>query len=393
MDERIAKVVSSDLALDDGARLKIEATLENYPGNTIFKIYGYPNADFTDEEDSPKGLLSIHPIEAKVNVDSIPEEMFKFMVICPIIEKNNKLYTDADFTINAKLDEAVVQYSDKPPSMHIRNKHNADMDTWNSELNSDGFAGIFKKVRENNRDADYFVVVQAGAPVACAEFKDYLNARSDMTFKDLVEDPKFSYTQNVARRNAERIAYNVARAYSVPIAHTVDVSSHKKEQHSAQPMRAEPPKCHRQALSTIKVLPQGFKSKESVAIFHEVRPVSEVNDVCFVCASPYEGIVQFNMNGNGIGYGLPATTGRQQTESTRELSQKEMTERTRGITWEGKDTLSFHPDLHPDAFKKVDSKFLKSMKNLGWRQEGTDNREKLVPVVLKLGNPDKKRTN
>lgn len=284
-----------------------------------------------------------------------------------------------------------MQYSSNPPSMHIKNKNNTDMDTWHAELNSDGFAGIFKKVRENGRDADYFVVVQAGAPVACAEFKDYLNTQPEMTFAELVDDPKFSYVQYLARRNAERIAYNVARAYSVPIAHTVDVSSYKKNEFSAQPMRAEPPKCHRQALSTIKVLPQGYKGKECVGIFHGVRPVSESNDISFVCESPYDGITQFNMNGNGIGYGLPSSTGRSQKTARSTLSEKDINRRTRGVTWEDKDTLSFHPDLHPDAFNKVDSQFLQSMKELGWRQEGTDNREYLVPVVLKLGNPNKKR--
>ena len=391
MEERIADTVSCKTPLDDNAKLKIEAMLENYEGKNIFKIYGYANADFKDEEDVPSGLLTIHPIEAVVHPDSIPEQAFKYLVVYPIMERNGKGYTDADFPINEKLDEAAVQYSDKPPSMTIKNRNNSDMDVWHAELNADGFAGIFKKIRENGRDADYFVVVQAGAPEACAEFKDYLNSQDGLTFEQLVDDPKFSYVQYVARRNAERIAYNVARAYSVPIAHTVDVSAYKKNESSAQPMRAEPPKCHRQALSTIRVLPQGYKGKECVGIFHGVRPVAETNDICFVCASPYDGIAIFNMNGNGIGHGLPASTGRSSNESTRELSQKEINQRVRGITWEGKDQLKLHPDLHPDAFKKVDSEFLQSMKELGWKQEGTDNREYLVPVALKLGNPELKR--
>jgi len=391
MDERIAKTVSTIHPLDDDSKLKIEAMLENYENKDIFKIYGYVNADFKDEEDVASGLLSIHPIEAVVHPDSIPEQAFQYLVVCPIIERNDKGYTDADFPINEKLNEAVVQYSDKPPSMYIKNKKNADMDVWHSELNADGFAGIFKKVRENGRDADYFVVVQAGAPVACAEFKDYLNSQEGLTFDELVDDPKFSYVQYAARRNAERIAYNVARAYSVPIAHTVDVSSYKKCESSAQPMRAEPPKCHRQALSTIRVLPQGYKGKECVGIFHGVRPVAETNDICFVCASPYDGIAIFNMNGNGIGHGLPASTGRSQTEPTTEMTEKEAKKRSRGIIWEGQDKLKVHPDLHPEAFKKVDSQFLQSMKDLGWKQEGIDNREYLVPVALKIGNPELKR--
>ena len=139
------------IKVDENSMLKIEAILQNYPEKKdLFKVYGYANANFIDDEDVPMGLLSIHPINAEVHVDSIPEHAFQYLVVNPILLKDGVEYTDTDFPISNKIDEAAPQYSEKPPSLYIQNKNNQDMDEWSAELGQDGFAGVFKKIKENS---------------------------------------------------------------------------------------------------------------------------------------------------------------------------------------------------------------------------------------------------
>jgi len=90
-----------------------------------------------------------------------------------------------------------------------------------------------------------------------------------------------------------------------------------------------------------------------------------------------------------MGIGLPATTGRKSHHSTiSELDEKTFKQRSKGLMWEPSNANAQHPDLHPEAFHKVDAKFLEHMKSLGWRQEGVDNREYLVPVAVKITHPE-----
>lgn len=383
-------ILTSASPLSSDSMLKIEALIENYPNGGITNIQTFVNADFTDEEDTPTGLLVLHPVDAKVHVDSLPEHAFQYLAMCPILKLGDKTYTDADFPVET-LDRVVHQYSANPPSLSLKSKSNKDLASWSPEIGLDGFAGIFKKIENNGRNVSYYIGVQAGAPVACREFKDYL-LNKDLTFEQLVNDPKFSFVQHLARRNTQRLAYDIARAYKVPIRHSPDWSAKPANNYNAVPKRAEPIKSHMQAFSTVKVLPQGFRGESAVGVFHGVRPTKDVNSICFVTANPYDGIAVFNMGGKGLGHGLPASTGRAKTTNLRQLSAAEKQERMREFTWEGKTVNSeMLTDLHPEAFRQIDAQFLNSMKELGWRQEGLVDREYLVPVAVKLPNPDIKR--
>jgi hypothetical protein len=276
--------------------------------------------------------------------------------------------------------------------LNNRAANNTDMNSWNAELGDEGFAGIFKKVTENGRSADYFIAVQAGVSNASAELKDYISKHEGMTFEQLVNDPAFGYIKHLAQRNAARLAYNVARTYQVPIHHTADISSYCEKDWHAQPMKSVAKNGYQQAQSTINVLPNGYEGKDTVAIYHNVRPVYEASQICFVTASPYDGIAVFHMKGNGVGIGLPATTGKSEKYSTLPPMDPKMAEqRAKGLIWETADKL--HPDLHPEAFRRVDTEFLNQMKAMGWKQEGIDNREYLVPVAVKITHPDVRRNN
>lgn len=380
MTELVCKNVDKDMLP------KIEALLEQ---NDVLSIQGFHNQDATDEEEIPSGIVSIYSIDTPVNVDAIPDKIFTYFVLCPIKNSAQYQFTDSDFQVSDKLHEAAPQYSNNPPSLHNRSpKNNFDINSWNAELGDEGFAGIFKKVKDNGRSVDYYIGVLATASNATQELKDYIaSSKEPMTYGQLLQDPKFGYVRHLAQRNAQRIAYNIAREYKIPITQLEDISSYNKV---GKPSKAVG---DQQAQSTIKLMPQGYKGIEAVAVYHNVRPVEEANTICYVVSNPYDGIAVFNMKRNGLGIGLPATTGRKLHHSkVPEMDQKTLQQRSKGLLWESTGSAaSGHPDLHPETFRTVDSQFLESMKSLGWRQEGTDNREYLVPVAVKITHPGKKR--
>jgi hypothetical protein len=357
-------------------------------------ISGFANLDCTDKEQHPSGVVSVFPKDALVDAESLPH--IKFLVVCPVVQRRNgQEYTDADFSNSKPLNDAIVQFSAAPPALHNRSPStNADMNEWHSEIGEDGFAGIFKKMRDNGRSADYYIVAHAGASVADAELKDYVSKlKAPITYGTLLDSPQYAYVKNVAQRNAQRLAYQVARGYKVPVAHTQDTPSYTPDLHDAPPMRAESSinGGHLQATSSLRMLPRSVDSiADAVGSFHGVCPLADVSRVCYVIASPYDGIAIFKMNNSGIGDGLPATTGR--TGATIPANFQLEEKRQRGFTWEQQAHLKNHPDLHPSAFRRVDESFLRAMRSLGWKQEGVVDREYLVPVAVKISNPELKRT-
>lgn len=353
------------------------------------QIISFVNADFTDDEDTPGGLVMVHEPAASVHVDAIPHDAFQYIVVCEVLPKpGGGEWTDADFTGPEKerlLNAAVPQFSQRPPALSKYGQSTRDDHVWDAELGSrDSFCGIFKKVhggKARDGNSTYFVVAQAGAPVASQELRDKIHRSPDMTFRDLLRDTDFNNAHHVAHRNACRIAYNVARALRVPIRHQQDISSFLEHKWSAHPFRAIPN--YDQSTSEIA------ERKGDVAIFHKVRPQAQAIKECLVWAGPYEGIAMFNMRGKSRSIGLPATTGRSQMPPDPNTP-VDFKRRSHGIVWEQKKGPE-HPDLHPDAFNPVDERFLDSMKQLGWEDGGMDNRHYMIPVLTKIFNPDVER--
>ena len=381
-------------ALNEGDRLKIEAILDNYPkDDSILKIYALENADFRDEEDVPSGLLMVHPIEAKVHVDSIPEEAFQFLIVMPIHEKpSGKEWKDSDFDtpeMQKALDDAVPRHSESTPGLDkLEASTGKEIETWEAEL-GDGdssFAGVMKRVHSNGRGSSYFVVAQAGVPKACQQLKEWIGRRADgITFGELLDSNQYSYVRYLARRNTERLAWNVARAFKAAIYHTEDSAS-ESIQDVAVPLRAEPMKNMRQPVSTLGELVWGKDGVAAVGIFHKVRPAQNVQDICMVNGGPYEGIAIFNMAKNAIGYALPATTG-PNPKAKAITDKRELSLRKKGVFWgEGeRNNELLHPQLEPTEHSPIESDaFLAAMRGHGWRQQGTDTRRRLIPVMIKM---------
>lgn len=369
---------------DDQEQIAMESIMENYPDGSIHKVYSMPNANYSDPNNVPSGIVTIHPVDAVVHPDSVPNEMFEYLVVCKINDPENELTDDTFRGKEALLAKEIPQYSSQPPRLiGMRPKQGPDLKTWSPELGKNGYAGIYKQISENGRDSDYFVVVYAGAPVACKEFKKLVVNGEKRKFSEMLMDPSFNYTKDIARRNAERLAYCVSRLLGVQIPQVVDGSAHVSQSYIAKPYRAAPLPGWCQDISAIE--PVSYNGKECVGVYHNVRSVKKTTESCFVAAGPYEGITIFNMKGTTKGYGMPADTGRSSTVQ-RSVSDSTMKKRARGFTWEQR-MDDHHPRLVPGKHGRVDDGFLEKMKELGWRQEGVQNRRTLTPVIVKLGNP------
>ncbi len=368
--------VYSGPKLSSKDELAVKAILKNYENGQILKIDALHNVDFTDEEDIPGGFLMVHPVDAKLHVDSLPLNAFTYMMIVPILSD----VKEADLKPEL-LHEAVPQFVSKdqtPPSLKCQSIDGSmDGKTWNAEFGEDehAFAGIFNQTK--GRDTRYFIGVQAGAPMACKQLRDRI-ARKNMTFEELLNDNDYNYAHYIAQRNAQRIAYNVARAFQLPIRHMSDVGAFKEQEFSALPMRAVA--SYVQPTSTVQRITHD--SQSAIGVFNKLSPLSKTH---FVYEGPWNGIAVFHMRTGGIGHALPSHSGK--LEKPKKLSPAEISKRMKNVLCEG--DIKKHPEIISETYKSVDSEdFLESMNKLGWK---TQNLRNLIPIVIKIYNPNVKR--
>jgi hypothetical protein len=334
------------------------------------------NADFTDKEDMPSGIVAIHPANVQVVADTLPNNIFDYMIICPILKKKDgKEWIDDDFKGK---ELHVPQFSKQPVNLKTRNvETNQDAKYWTAEFgeNDSSFAGIFKQAK--GRDTQYFVGVQAGAPLACQQLREQL-IRKPMSFKELLNSKEYMYCDYVALRNAQRLAYNVARSVNAEIKYHADIGSKVGTEYECPPWRADPK--YTQKVSSIMQLGDG-----NVAIFNKVTPRSKITNNHFVYEGPYHGIAEFVMKNNTIGYGLPAHSGK--IENPKKASN--LDKRCQGIVCE-KTNIKQHQDVMFETFKQTDdTKFKEAMKKYGWKSEIVQNN--LIPVIIKVYDPNLKR--
>lgn len=350
-----------------------------YGDGNVIDIEKLFTVDCTDDEDIPSGIVSRHPINGKVASDGLPNNIFDYLVVCPIINNNkNKELTDEYFKNKAvDIRAAVPQFSRAPPSLKTRNLETGlDDKPWIAEFgeNDSSFAGIFKQT--TGRDTKYFVCAQAGAPVACQQLREQL-ARSPMTFQQLLDSKIYGYCVAIAQRNARRLAYNVSRAANVDILYEGDASA----KGDVSPWRANP--AHLQAMSTIDYLPTS--NKTIVGVFNKVTPINNANKSHFLYEGPYNGIAEYVVRNDCTGLGLPAHSGKHENPK----SVGDPMKRSHGIICEEIHAKE-HPDIARETFKQTDDETFKAeMKKLGWRADLPRNN--LIPVVLKIYDPTIKR--
>lgn len=359
--------------LTEKQQKSIDALLRNYPDNQCAVIQALHTVDFTDDEKPPAGLLTVHPITAKVHPDSLPLNFFSYLAVFPVL--NNKLVDEKNMKPEL-LQNVIKQYSANPPKLNVRSPlpQQCDGKTWEPEFGEDenAFAGLFKQVK--GRDTKYFVCVQAGAPVACKQLREKL-VKKPMTFEQLFLDADYNYAHYIAQRNVQRIAFDVAKALKVPIRHMIDHGAHVATPYTARPLRGIA--SHLQPTCTIE------RVGKDVGVFNQLAPLNNKSPVLFVYEGPYNGIAVLNVSKVQGHYALPAQSGRLVAEKSKTPLP------ANGLIWDAMGSDANHPDLNPAAFRDTQSdEFLDGMKQMGWQQHQIYN---LHPVAVKIFNPEVKR--
>jgi len=363
--------------MDEQQRKIIASLLSNYPkdSTTIDLLH---SADFTDKEDIPSGIITKHQAELPIHVDSIANNTFDYLIVCPILN-SEKLNDEYFKTQQDKIKEAVPQFVSNPCSLDTK-----DTNAWSAELgeNEASFGGIFKVTK--GRDTNYYICCQAGAPIVCQEMRQKISNSPNMTFQNLLEDPEFSNAHHLSLRNAEKLAYNIARSFKVPIKHCADISAYTATEFSGKPMRAIPK--YIQPISSICKLKD--TENKAVGVFNKVTPIMNNNNMYhFVYAGPYNGIGMYYMNQKSIGNGLPTHTGRY--ENPQSISAGDLNKRCNGVLCE-KMNAKNHPDIKQESYKHYDDEsFAEGMKTLGWNTKYPVLH--MVPVVVKIWDPSTKR--
>ena len=376
--------------LSDKEKNALQAMTENYKEGDLLKVYTFPNFS-TDGEDVPKGTVFVHPKNATVHPDSIPEQMLVIQAISKLERRKNAPngYTSADFqgkNVQNALNDAIPQFTHyNGPTLYPEPEHineETGLQKWAAEMGDEGSqVGVMETTGARGRGKDYYLVARAGANKACRELKNYIN-ENRMTYEQLVRDPMFVKARNMARSNCLRLMRNAAAAIGVPLTRIND------DLVDTSPERAEPE--YEQSVSTIKRIP--FKGQEAVAIFNGVTPMDEVNSAIdglfFIQAHPYEGMYVYPMYGQGKGIGLPTDTGATTTTTTQSDALEGPGEQ-QGFLWENQEQLESHPDLFKGAHREMDDQMEDALVEAGYQRR--NRRKHLVPVLMKLCNPTLKK--
>ena len=414
-DDALICADTSVAATDAAADNAVQALYDIYaPTGGLLAIKTFVNLDASDENRPvPNGVVTVHPVGAPVHPDSVVN--FEHIMVFPVSVVGRKL-TDADFTsdeVRARLDEAVPQYSSRPPSLTLRNRiDNGDLDAWQHELGQDrAFAGIYKRLAPNGRDYKYEIHVMAGADNVARELRTWVNQQpvdKRMTWGAFLDSDEASYARSAAENNAKRIGYAVARACRVSVASSVDSMSKPDD---ARATRAEP--SISQPLSSIEhcVFPQ----HQAVAVYSGVTPASYCGAAASGCGgsfltvgNAYDPAIVFNMAHGAPTdpMGMPAVAARIPLAGPAGgggTEARELAERMSHLIWESpagtigasaSGPAAFggeaHPDAHPDAFQSIKSAvFMDAMAQHGWDRKA--HFDQAVPVLVKVSNPALRR--
>jgi hypothetical protein len=381
----------------------IQAIQDLYTGTGgLLAIKSFVNVDATDDSQlMPVGMVSVHDADTLVHPDSIVD--FKHVMVFPISRSDGKKFTDSDFTspqVRERIQAAVPQYSERPPSLTLRNRiDNSDIDTWDAELGQGrAHAGIFKQLAPNGRDTTYSIHVMTGAENIASELRTWVNqqpADKRLTWGDFIKSDEVSYAMATAENNAKRIGYAVARAAQVRVPHVVDEMSKVPDGSAfgkasrAEPKLSQPVSC---------MMRYTYPQRQAVAVYSGVTPANQCKSTFLAVGSAYDPIVQFNMvrDGSIDPMGIPALAPHKVGEDlSDETAGDDPQERVSHLLWEGKlaspvGAAVVHPDAHPNAYESVTGEaFLDAMVEHGWTRKA--NYSQYVPVMVKISNPDQRR--
>jgi hypothetical protein len=216
--------------------------------------------------------------------------------------------------------------------------------------------------------------------------------------KDFQRSDEFGYVRHVAEANVRRMLDRAATAFGVSIPRTQYVNVRLDTSKQSYPMMAIPE--YTQTISAIvPSFPGALRdnvAQQNMCIYRECVPPQTLrhNQQVFIMEGPADVIHVIDTGVSSFRHGLPASTARvaplpaNVAAISCSAESPEYKARLSRVFFEGSNV---HPDILSSAFQKVDAKgdrsFIESLVKLGWDERANHDRERLVPLLVKVSNP------
>lgn len=380
---------------------KIKAIIESQAPGDLLAVRLYPNLDVTNEEEMPSGVQLIMNPGAKVDPTLISSSLFQVFAVSKV--HSDEALTD-DYFASKSLKDAVDQFPAQPLKADIRSlKTNVEKQAWAPELGGPGsFVGVYSKAKDGDfRNKDYFIAARGTAPLLVKDLRQRIASQQPkgVTFRDLLNKDEWrsllAAGEQGARRNVFRNIANAAEACEVTVQRIDDNAAFLADPNHAPPEMAVPD----WEQNTFSIRSGVYNNKPAVLLSYGVVPAQDCllmkDQLFFVVANAYDGVAAFKVaNHNKIqaAHGLPSDTGRKMAYEEVPRNEQAYKGRMNGVAWDvpaGQINSSIHADLHVDSHHAIGPLFKQSMMHMGWN--ATEHVEKLLPLPLKIYNPELKR--
>lgn len=380
---------------------KVNAIIESQTPGDLLAVRLFPNLDVTNEEEMPSGMQLVFSTAAKVDPTLISSSLFQTFAVSKV--HSSEPLKDEYFA-NKSLKEAVDQFPAQPLQADCRSlKTNVEKQAWAPELGGPGsFVGVYSKAKDGDfRNKDYYIAARGTVPLLVKDLKQRIASQPEgVTFRNLTTKDDWrnlmQYSQQAARRNVFRTIANAAEACALRIVPVDDNAAFLADPNHAPPEMAVPD----WEQSTYSIRPGVYKNKPAVFVNYGVVPSEDClllkDKLFFVVANPYDGVAAFKVTDHNkiqAANGLPSDTGRKMAYEEVPRNEQAYKGRMQGVAWDTPNSgeSSIHADLHPESHQTIGTEFKQAMQQMGWN--ATEHVEKLVPLPLKIYNPELKRSN
>lgn len=348
----------------ESVRKNLECIADTF--QDIHVLHALPNVQVNSEFDIvPTGLVTCIRADSQLHWNLLPQNIFSITALYKVLKARDSSVDsiDDEFFLNDadKHTAAIAGRFGEGPSLQnvVKNKYSErygkDKSNW-QPTNGGGFWSIVKH-EPKKYESEYYIAVV----VPCTKLSDELcglaesMGESDLdihtgkttTFKDFYQHDDYRLARNLSRRNADKIAWIVAKQYGVHIKHKVDNNAAFDVSHLKQGKIAVPD--HMAMFNHLDLVNVNIESSElaegveCVAIYSEAGSKKYSVNGFPVPISPRLGIEFYpNIVSNTKSTALPAgpaVTGKAALQSS------DLRFNERHLFWKGKRGKAVHPEM------------------------------------------------
>lgn len=356
------------------------------------EVQTLPNLDFSDTYEPVKGAVAVFDASQKVGYDTLSRRPVNVLALFKINKSDLDEQRDV-ISKKALLNEVAPQFASSPITLNHRDSDNNDCSDWQAEMGGHGnFVSIVKRLKPDKRSYDWYIAVQAGAPLVNEDLWDMTQQNAEgITFGELADSMDYNYTQLAAERNVRRLAFEVADKLNLPVKYGKDSFAFREEVDDVPPMLANP--TYMQVNSCIKRLPY---QRNKVAVYNHAVDADAIGDMFFVAADPYAGLCGFNaeftkMPKDQVPLAMPSCTGRN-PEAKQNSTINEEARRIEVAVWEDTPTeTATNARVASNTYRQVNRDFVKELRNLGW--DTALGYENYTTVITKISSNKRRPRN